>query len=573
MRNIQESKLTSARSGAELLIDCLLAEQVDTIFGYPGGAVIPIYDALYDCREIRHILTRHEQAAVHAADGYARVTGKAGVALVTSGPDATNAVTGIANAYMDSVPMVVLTGQVSTDLIGRDSFQEVNIFGMTMDVTKHNYSVMDIRELPRIIKEAFHLAVTGRPGPVLIDLPKNIMTAQTNLSPAAEIHIRGYVPSTQIDEEAVRLIASKIESSERPVLVVGGGAVASGAAEPLFQLVETAQIPVATTLMGIGAFPARHPLYLGMLGMHGTYAANRAVHHADLLICLGTRLNDRLSGKAKSFAPHAWKIHVDIDDAELDKNILVDLGLCGDIGDLLRKLNACAIPPKSTRWAEETAGWQRKVPHYNESVAPGSLNPQEVIRLIDKHTQGHAVVATDVGQHQIWTAHHYQFSRPRSFLTSGGLGTMGFGFPAAIGAAIALEGPSAPPIVCITGDGSFQMNLQEMMTAVDYGLPIKIAILNNGYLGMVRQWQQLFYERRYSSVHLTSPDFVAFAGAYGVPGLRAQTPEEADAVIRQALTHPGPVLMEFNVREEQNVYPMVPPGASNDQMLTGEDEK
>ncbi|GJM79736.1 hypothetical protein HMSSN139_22320 [Paenibacillus sp. HMSSN-139] len=309
------------KTGAELLIECLRAERVDTIFGYPGGAVIPIYDALYDCREILHVLTRHEQAAVHAADGYARVTGRTGVALVTSGPGATNAVTGIANAYMDSVPMVVLTGQVSTDLIGRDSFQEVNIYGMTMDVTKHNYSVMDIRELPRIVKEAFHLAVTGRPGPVLIDLPKNIMAARTDLRPAVEVHIRGYEPKSEIDEEAVRLIAGKIESSRRPVLVVGGGAAASGATEQLRQLAETAQIPVATTLMGIGAFPSRHPLYLGMLGMHGTYAANRAVHHADLLICLGTRLNDRLSGKAKSFAPNAWKIHVDIDDAELDKNI------------------------------------------------------------------------------------------------------------------------------------------------------------------------------------------------------------------------------------------------------------
>lgn len=560
------------KTGAELLIECLRAERVDTIFGYPGGAVIPIYDALYDCREILHVLTRHEQAAVHAADGYARVTGRTGVALVTSGPGATNAVTGIANAYMDSVPMVVLTGQVSTDLIGRDSFQEVNIYGMTMDVTKHNYSVMDIRELPRIVKEAFHLAVTGRPGPVLIDLPKNIMAARTDLRPAVDVHIRGYEPKSEIDEEAVRLIAGKIESSRRPVLVVGGGAAASGATEQLRQLAETAQIPVATTLMGIGAFPSRHPLYLGMLGMHGTYAANRAVHHADLLICLGTRLNDRLSGKAKSFAPNAWKIHVDIDDAELDKNIPVELKLCGDIGDLLHRLNSRVIAPKTTDWPAETAGWQRKVPHYNEAVG-GTLNPQEVIRLMDKHTQGSAVVATDVGQHQIWTAHHYRFSLPRSLLTSGGLGTMGFGFPAAIGAAVALGGSAAPPVVCITGDGSFQMNLQEMMTAVDYGLPVKIAILNNGYLGMVRQWQQLFYERRYSSVHISSPDFVAFAGAYGVPGLRARTPEEADAVIQQALALPGPVLMEFNVREEQNVYPMVPPGASNDQMLTGEGEK
>lgn len=570
MRSTNEPMQLKTMTGAELLIECLQAEQVDTIFGYPGGAVIPIYDALYDCREIRHILTRHEQAAVHAADGYARATGRTGVALVTSGPGATNAVTGIANAFMDSVPLVVLTGQVSTDLIGRDSFQEVNIFGMTMDVTKHNYTVTDIGQLPRIIKEAFYIAVTGRPGPVLIDLPKNIMTAKTDLLPAAEVNIRGYFPAADIPEEDVRLITEKISSSHRPVLVVGGGAVSSGAAGELLRFAENARIPVVSTLMGIGAFPARHPLYLGMLGMHGTYAANRAVHHADLLLCLGTRFNDRLSGKVKSFSPNSWKIHVDIDNAELDKNIPVDLQVQGDVKELLLKLSSADFGGRDAAWAEETAGWQRKVPHF--TAKPGTLNPQEVIRLLDKYTGGNAVVATDVGQHQIWTAHHYRFSRPRSFLTSGGLGTMGFGFPAAIGAAIAQGSDSGEPVICITGDGSFQMNLQELMTAVDYGLPVKIAILNNGYLGMVRQWQQLFYERRYSSVQISSPDFVAFAGAYGVLGFRAQTVEEAEAAIRQALETPGPVLMEFNVQEEQNVYPMVPPGESNDKMLTGEDE-
>ncbi|MGG6313046.1 biosynthetic-type acetolactate synthase large subunit [Paenibacillus macerans] len=559
-----------ARTGAELLIECLLSERVDTIFGYPGGAVIPIYDALYDCQEIRHILTRHEQAAVHAADGYARVTGRAGVALVTSGPGATNAVTGIANAFMDSVPMVVLTGQVPTELIGRDSFQEVNIFGMTMDITKHNYSVRDIGQLPRVIKEAFRIATTGRPGPVLIDLPKNVMTAKTGLLPAAEAAIRGYAPASEIAADDVRRVAERIGSALRPVLVVGGGAAASGAAEELLRFAERLEIPVVTTLMGIGAFPARHPRHLGMLGMHGTYAANRAVHRADLLLCLGTRFNDRLSGKVRSFSPDSWKIHVDIDDAELGKNIPMDVGIQGDVRELLFKLNALAFERNKTDWAAETAGWHQKVPHY--SAAPGVLNPQEVVRLIDKLTAGNAVVATDVGQHQIWTAHHYRFSRPRSFLTSGGLGTMGFGFPAALGAAIALEGTDHRPVVCITGDGSFQMNLQELMTAVDYALPVKIAILNNGYLGMVRQWQQLFYERRYSSVQISSPDFVAFAGAYGVPGLRARTGSEAESIIRQALDIPGPVLMEFNVQEEQNVYPMVPPGESNDNMLTGDGE-
>ncbi|MCM3702982.1 biosynthetic-type acetolactate synthase large subunit [Paenibacillus macerans] len=559
------------KTGAELLIECLREEKVDTIFGYPGGAVIPIYDALYDCSGIRHILTRHEQAAVHAADGYARVTGRAGVALVTSGPGATNAVTGIANAFMDSVPLVVLTGQVSTDLIGRDSFQEVNIFGMTMDVTKHNYAVADISQLPRIVKEAFYIATTGRPGPVLIDLPKNVMAGKTGLAPALQASIRGYQPAPPIPDESVRIIRDKLAASQRPVLVAGGGVVSSGAAEELIRFAENARIPVATTLMGIGAFPSRHPLYLGMLGMHGTYAANRAVHQADLLLCLGTRLNDRLSGKAKSFSPQSWKIQVDIDNAELNKNIPMDLNVQGDVRELLAKLNASPCGGLGGEWADGTAGWQRKVPHFTADADKDGLNPQEVIKLLDTLTEGGAVVATDVGQHQIWTAHHYRFSRPRSFLTSGGLGTMGFGFPAAIGAAVA-QGSETRPILCVTGDGSFQMNLQELMTAVDYKLPVKIAILNNGYLGMVRQWQQLFYDRRYSSVQISSPDFVTFAKAYGVPGFRAQTVEEAEFAIRRALKTPGPVLMEFNVKEEQNVYPMVPPGESNDRMLTGEND-
>ncbi|GIP55350.1 biosynthetic-type acetolactate synthase large subunit [Paenibacillus vini] len=553
-------------TGAELLIECLMGEQVDTIFGYPGGAVIPIYDALYDCSDIRHILTRHEQAAVHAADGYARVTGRPGVALVTSGPGATNAVTGIANAFMDSVPLVVLTGQVSTDLIGRDSFQEVNIFGMTMDVTKHNYVVMDVKQLPRIIKEAFHIASTGRPGPVLIDLPKNIMNAKTALGTLEKISIRGYEPAPEIPEETVAQIANRLGSAERPVILAGGGVVSSGSSDALLDLAVNAGIPVVSTLMGIGAFPSDHPLYLGMLGMHGTYAANRAVHQADVLLSLGARFNDRLSGKIKSFSPESWKVHVDIDDAELGKNIPVDVAVHGNIRDLLMKLNPLTGRLTAAEaWAKETTRWQKKVPHFTAEA--GTLCPQEVIQLLHKFTEGNAVVATDVGQHQIWTAHHYKFKHTRSFLTSGGLGTMGFGLPAAIGAAIAGDGS---PVICVTGDGSFQMNLQELMTAVDYQLPIKIALLNNGYLGMVRQWQQMFYKRRYSSVQISSPDYVAFASAYGVTGLRAQTLDEAESIIRQSLEIPGPVLMEFNVKEEQNVFPMVPPGESNDKMIMDE---
>lgn len=553
-------------TGAELLIECLMGEQVDTIFGYPGGAVIPIYDALYDCSDIRHILTRHEQAAVHAADGYARVTGRPGVALVTSGPGATNAVTGIANAFMDSVPLVVLTGQVSTDLIGRDSFQEVNIFGMTMDVTKHNYVVMDVKQLPRIIKEAFHIASTGRPGPVLIDLPKNIMNAKTAPETLEKISIRGYEPAPEIPGETIAQIATRLGSAERPVILAGGGVVSSGSSDALLDLAVNAGIPVVSTLMGIGAFPSDHPLYLGMLGMHGTYAANRAVHQADVLLSLGARFNDRLSGKIKSFSPESWKVHVDIDDAELGKNIPVDVAVHGNIRDLLMKINPLTGRLTAAEaWAKETTRWQKKVPHFTAEA--GTLCPQEVIQLLHKFTEGNAVVATDVGQHQIWTAHHYKFKHARSFLTSGGLGTMGFGLPAAIGAAIAGDGS---PVICVTGDGSFQMNLQELMTAVDYQLPIKIALLNNGYLGMVRQWQQMFYKRRYSSVQISSPDYVAFASAYGVTGLRAQTLAEAESIIRQSLEIPGPVLMEFNVKEEQNVFPMVPPGESNDKMIMDE---
>lgn len=551
--------------GAQLLLECLVEEKVDTIFGYPGGAVIPIYDALYDCPDIRHILTRHEQAAIHAADGYARVIGKPGVALVTSGPGATNAITGIANAFMDSVPLVVLTGQVSTHLIGRDSFQEVNIYGMTMDVTKHNYVVRNVAELPRIVKEAFHISSTGRPGPVLIDLPKDVMTAATaGLLPAAPLNIRGYHSIPPIREEKVIRIWDSIKQAKRPVILAGGGVISSGATEEMVSLVEQTGIPVVSTLMGIGAFPARHPWYLGMVGMHGTFAANRAVHQADLLLCLGTRFNDRVSGKAQSFSPGSLKIHVDIDNAELNKNIPAEICISADIRDLLNRLLPLAESGNPSPWLIEATKWPKKVPHYSKEE--GQLSPGEVISLLDQFTQGESIVATDVGQHQIWTAHHYKFARPRCFLTSGGLGTMGFGFPAAIGAAIAA--PSKHPVLCITGDGSFQMNLQEMMTAVDYDLPIKIAILNNGYLGMVRQWQQLFYQKRYSSVQIASPDYVTFAKSYGVTGLRASTLQEAEAIIRQSLRIPGPVLMEFNVKEEQNVYPMVPPGESNDKMIT-----
>lgn len=545
-----------------MVIQALILEKVNTIFGYPGGAVLPIYDALYDCEEIRHILMRHEQAAVHAADGYARVTGRTGVALVTSGPGATNAITGIATAYMDSVPLVIVTGQVPIELIGRDSFQEVNIYSMTMDITKHNYLVMDVEELPRIIKEAFYIANTGRPGPVLIDIPKNVMNTHATFNYTNLVQIRGYNVNYSVEETTIQRIAEVISHAQKPIILCGGGIISSGASELLEKLAEEAQIPIVSTLMGISAFPSRHPLHLGMLGMHGTFAANKAVHQADLLISMGVRFSDRVMGNIKSFSPNSFKVHIDIDAAELNKNITVDLPVTGDIKAVLSQLLKQLKKGESAPWVSETSQWQKKVPRFDKSNSV--LQPQKVIQLIDEMTDGDAIITTDVGQHQIWTAHHYAFKYPRSLLTSGGLGTMGYGFPAAIGAALA-----APhrQIICISGDGSFQMNLQELMTAVDYQLPVKIAILNNGYLGMVRQWQEMFFHRRYSSVRLSSPDYVMFAQSYGATGLRAQTIQEARKIIGIALETPGPVIMEFDVTEEENVYPIVPPGRGNDEMI------
>ncbi len=562
-------------TGAEQLIQLLREQAVNTIFGYPGGAVLPVYDALFDCPELCHVLVRHEQAAVHAADGYARATGRTGVALVTSGPGATNAVTGIATAYMDSVPLIVLTGQVSTDMIGLDSFQEVDIYGMTMPVTKHNYIVRDVRDLPRIVREAFHLAVTGRPGPVLIDLPKNVMMAacpdaacgKSGLEP---VRIRGYEPYPRIDEEGLCQVAERLNRAERPLLLVGGGCLAGLAPQFLRKLAESGSLPVASTLMGIGVFPSRHPLHLGMIGMHGTVAANRAIQAADVLICLGMRFSDRVTGNRRSFSPDSFKIQVDIDEAELNKNIGVDLAICSTMEEALLGLLA-RLPPDScdrSAWHSQLAAWGVKRKTRKEKENEGQLTPQEVIHCLDEATSGDAIVATDVGQHQIWTAHHYSFSQPRSLLTSGGLGTMGYGFPAAIGAAMAYPDRQ---VICVSGDGSFQMNLQEIMTAVDIGANVKVAILKNGYLGMVRQWQQLFLGRRYSAVQISSPDFAAMAGTFGARGYAASTLEEARTIIAEAMRTDGPAIMVFDVVEEANVYPIVPPGASNQDMIVDQD--
>ncbi|MEC0133503.1 MULTISPECIES: biosynthetic-type acetolactate synthase large subunit [Paenibacillus] len=558
-------------SGAELLVDLLLRKGISTIFGYPGGAVLPVYDALFDCEGLEHILVRHEQAAVHAADGYARATGSVGVTLVTSGPGATNAITGIATAFMDSIPLIVLTGQVPTDMIGLDSFQEVDIYGMTMSITKHNYIVMNKGDLPRIIDEAFYLATTGRPGPVLIDLPKNVMMDTTPIiyeipEQQSFVSIRGYSVANQSNGNDLDTMAEKLRNAARPLLLIGGGCVAGETPSLLLNLAERLDLPVASTLMGIGAFPSDHPLHLGMVGMHGTVAANRAIQAADVLVCLGVRFSDRVTGKRRAFSPHSYKIQVDIDEAEFDKNIEMDLALCDSITNVLQEMLNRLSDRKIPEWHDQINKWSRCPIQPFRDHHESRLTPQDVIRYVDHATVSDAIISTDVGQHQIWTAHHYNFKKPRTFLTSGGLGTMGYGFPAAIGAAVAFP---ERQVVCISGDGSFQMNMQEIMTAVDLQLNVKVVILKNGYLGMVRQWQELFLNKRYSAVQISSPDFAALAKSFGAQGYQASTKEEAKAIIQHAMNTEGPAIMEFDVIEETNVYPIVPPGASNDESIEG----
>lgn len=560
------------KTGSQILLECLQQEGVDTVFGYPGGTVINIYHDLADY-PIRHILTRHEQAAVHAADGYARTTGKVGVAIATSGPGATNTVTGIATAHMDSVPMVVITGQVPTPLIGNDAFQEVDIIGITRSITKHNYLVQDIHDLARIVKQAFYIARTGRPGPVLIDLPKDIQVASTKFEYPDKVELRGYKPTYSGNVRQVEKAAKMILASRKPVVYVGGGATGADASEDLRAFVELTQAPVTTTLMGMAAFPQRHPLCLGMLGMHGTYYANMAVTNADLLIAVGARFDDRVTGKIASFAPHAKIIHIDIDPTSIKKNVRVDLPIVGDLKDVLNKLSAVlgaqreelgTMVAESDGWRSEIADWKRTHPMAYQA-SDSVIKPQYVIEQLRELTADDAIVTTEVGQHQMWTAQFFAFSQPRTFLSSGGLGTMGYGLPAALGAQAAYP---ERQVIDISGDGSFQMNSQELATLVQYKLPVKIAILNNNYLGMVRQWQEMFFDRRYSQTPMELPiDFVKLAEAYGATGLRATRPAEVGEVIRQALATPGPVLMEFKVDREENVMPMVPAGAAINEMV------
>lgn len=548
-------------SGAEILLKSLEAEGVDTIFGYPGGQIMPVYDALYDS-DIRHILARHEQGAAHAADGYARATGRPGVCLATSGPGATNLVTGIANAYMDSVPLVAITGQVSRPALGRDSFQEADITGITLPITKHSYLVNDPSEMGRIVKEAFHIATTGRPGPVLIDVPRDVSATQTGYEVPGELYLPGYKPVLDGDPQLVLEAAKAIANSERPLIYAGGGVVISGAHEELLRLAELLVAPVTTTLMGLGGFPGNHPLALGMPGMHGTKYANFAICECDLLIAVGARFDDRVTGKLETFAPEARIIHIDIDPAELGKNVRVDIPIIGDVKRVLKQLLDILKSRLGEAWREKILAWKKEYPlNYCDN---GALKPQSIIQEIYKLTEGNARITTEVGQHQMWTAQYYTFSKPRSFITSGGLGTMGYGLPAAIGVQ---AGCPDDTVFDIAGDGSIQMNIQELCTAVNYELPINVAIMDNGFLGMVRQWQELFYNRRYSQTELSNPDFVKLAEAYGAEGIRVTKRAEVAPALEQAIRSSKPVMIDFIVEREENVMPMVPPGESLNKML------
>jgi acetolactate synthase-1/2/3 large subunit len=564
--------------GAEVLMDALAHEGVDAIFGYPGGAVLHIYDELWRVRDrITHYLVRHEQGAVHMAEGYARASGRVGVALVTSGPGATNAVTGIANAYMDSTPIVVITGQVPLPLIGTDAFQEVDTVGITRPCVKHNYLVRDVRDLAGVVHEAFHLARSGRPGPVVIDIPKDVSAAPAPYSRLEHISFPCVERNTPPRLQAVTAAASAILRARRPVLYVGGGIVNSGAANALRAFAEELQIPVTPTLMGLGGFPSAHPLSLGMLGMHGTYAANMAVAESDLLIAVGVRFDDRVTGKLATFAPRARVIHIDIDPANIGKNRPPELSLTADAHDALQALyreveahGAKELSESIARravWWERLRTWQREQP-LRFAGSTEQIKPQNVIRELHRLTEGEAIITTDVGQHQMWAAQFYPFKRSRQWITSGGLGAMGFGLPAAIGAQLAMRDQQ---VVAVVGDGGFQMTNQELATAVQYDLPVKVLIMNNGYLGMVRQWQEMFYDRAYSEVDLSvSPDFVKLAEAYGALGLRARRPEDLHEVLSAGLAHKGVAVMDIVVSKEENVFPIVPAGGNSRDMIVQE---
>jgi len=551
-------------TGAQILLECLKREGVEVMFGYPGGQVLPIFDKLYDA-PINFILTRHEQGAAHAADGYARSTGKVGVCLATSGPGATNLTTGIANAYMDSIPMVAITGQVKTHLIGNDAFQEADVTGITRPITKHNYLIKDVNDLARIVREAFHIASTGRQGPVLIDIPSDIQQKDTEFLWPENIEIRGYKPTSFGHPGQIKKAARLISASKKPILYTGGGIISSGASRQLTELAEKIQAPVTMTLMGLGGFPGTHELSLGMLGMHGTAYANYAIMNADLIIAVGARFDDRVTGRLDAFAPGANVIHIDVDPSSISKNVNVDVPIVGDaknvLGQLLEEIDKA---PDTQEWLKTINNWKKKHPLiYKEG---DKIKPQYVIEQIYEVTKGDAIITTEVGQNQMWACQWYKYKDPRTFISSGGLGTMGFGLPAAMGAKM---GCPDRLVFDIAGDGSIQMNIQELATCVCNNIKVKVAILNNGYLGMVRQWQELFYKRRYSHTCLHNPDFVKLAESYGAAGIRVTKKEDVRSAIEKAIALDNTVLIDFQIDPEENVYPMVPAGEAIDKMIGG----
>jgi acetolactate synthase I/II/III large subunit len=554
-------------TGADIFFESLRKEGVEKIFGYPGGATIKLYEKLYDIKYLEHILTRHEQGAIHAAEGYARVSGKAGVVLVTSGPGATNTVTGIADAYMDSIPIVVFTGQVPSHLIGNDAFQEADIVGITRPITKHSFLVRDVKELASTIKKAFYLANSGRPGPVLVDLPKDVIAAECEFDYPETVEIRGYKPTLKGHTNQIKKAAQVIRKAKRPLLYVGGGVLMSNASKELTEFARKNNIPVTNTLLGLGSFPGTDPLFIGMLGMHGTFYANQSVNTCDVLIAVGARFDDRVTGKTDTFAKDAYKIHIDIDPTAIDKNVLVDLPIVGDakiiISQLLKELSD---KPREEKWWKQIDEWRETCPlEYKRK--DNKLRTQFVIEKISEKTNGEAIVVADVGQHQMWVAQYYKFNHPRSHVSSGGLGTMGFSVPAAIGAAFAIKDR---PVISISGDGGFQMNMQELITAAYHKLPIKFIIMNNGFLGMVRQWQELFHEEKYSFTDLrdSNPNFKAIGEAFGIESISTDNPDEVDGILDKIFAiNDRPVLVEFQVAKEDLVFPMVPSGGSISDMI------
>jgi acetolactate synthase I/II/III large subunit len=553
----------------DALMECLKAEGVDVVFGLPGGANLPTYDAFYDAG-IRHILVRHEAGGGHAAEGYAKATGRVGVALGTSGPGATNLVTPICDAMMDSVPVVFITGQVRTELLGTDGFQEADTIGITMPIVKHSFMIQHPLELPRVVHEAFHIARTGRPGPVVVDIPQDLSRAEIPYEPVEDVHLPGYQPTTDGNQKQIRLAAKALSNARRPVIYAGGGVISAGASAELVELATSDRFPVTCTVMGLGGFPAPHEQWLGMLGMHGTRAANYAMDEADLILAIGARFDDRITGKLSEFAPRAKFIHIDIDPAEISKNVPAHIPIVGDAKKILPRLTAeyRALEPDTARleeWCARVKGWKDRYPLTYADSADSEIKPQYMVQAMYEATGGDAIVVSDVGQHQMWTAQHYHFDRPRRWINSGGLGTMGFGLPAAMGAKV---GCPDQTVVCIAGDGSVQMNAQELATCAQEGIAVKVLIMNNGYLGMVRQWQELFWDKRYSHVDMGQwPDFVKLAEAYGATGMRLTDKRTLVDGIREAIATEGPVVVDVRVTREENTYPMIAPGQAARDMV------